>query len=205
MFQITLTRIATVVAQEVLYGITCPLSPVRRQGSMIIQIIQGISTTITIYGVIIFERRLKDQLHHHRAMLKLASFKLIVGVEAMQDILFSALGDSGVYFPKPPYHVSWADFSVGIPQFILMIELAIVAFVFLWSFTFEPYRDMVYRGEKVNVSSWKAFLNVFDVWDIWKGFAYMFTCFTSSTFMEGPVDGRVVGEAQKEELKLEGY
>lgn len=135
---------------------------------------------------------MRFQLQHHSAMLKLVSFKAIVGLEAVQDILFSALGETGVYFPKPPYRLSWVDFSRGIPEFLLLCEMAIVAVAFLWSFTFEPYREAVVRGENIKSSSWKALFSAFDLSDIWNSVVYMFTCFTSSTFLEGRVDGRVI-------------
>lgn len=174
---------------------TCPLSKKRRTGSVVIQVIQGVSTSLVIYAVITFEKRMRSQLQRHRALLKLVSFKLIVGIEAAQDIIFSSLGDTGIYFPKPPYRVSWADFTVGIPEFILVFEMAIVAFVFLWSFTFEPYRADVLKGEKVKATSWKAFVSTLNLSDLWKGMIYMFTCFTSSTFLEGVIDGRDIPNA----------
>lgn len=126
--------------------------------------------------------------HGHRPFLKLVSFKAIVGIDALQDILFSALAGSGTYFPKPPYHVSWADFDKGIPAFILVWEMSVVSVIFLWSFTFEPFRKMVMEGERVQISSRKAFLAAFDVRDIWQGFKYSFTAFTSNSYLEGTVD-----------------
>lgn len=154
---------------------------------MVIQVIQGVSTTVTVTAVIVFERRMHELLvnHGHRPMLKLLSFKTIVWLEAFQDILFSALADSGVYFPTPPYHVSWLDFELGIPQLILALEMTLVSFAFLSAFSFEEYRRAVWEGHKVLAPSWKALLTLFNLSDIWQGVKYMFTCFTSSTYLEG--------------------
>lgn len=128
----------------------------------------------------------------HRPFLKLLSFKLIVGLEAFQGILFSVLADTGIYFPKSPYHVSWFDFTIGLPQFVLVFELTIVSIVFMWSFSFEEYRRLTIKGEPILAPTWKAFLQTFDLRDISQGTKYMFTSFTSSDYLEGTVDGRAV-------------
>lgn len=125
--------------------------------------------------------------HGHRPILKLFSFKTIVWLEALQAILFSALADTGVYFPAPPYRVSWADFELGIPQLVLALEMTVVSVLFLSAFSFEEYRQAAWEGQKVLAPSWKAFLTTFNLADIWQGVKYMFTCFTSSTYLEGPI------------------
>lgn len=193
-YQVTFTRIGTVIAQEVLNGLTCPLSSVRSHGSIAIQVIQGLSTWITVTAIIVFEKRMHYILSDkgHRPILKLFSFKFIVGLESLQAILFSVLAEKGIYFPKPPYHVSWADFAIGVPQLVLSYELVFVSILFMWSYTFEPYRALVLEGHQVTVPSWKAFSEGLDLTDIWAGFKYAFTCFTKSTYLEGSVDGRFV-------------
>ena len=193
------------MAQDVLYTLTCPLSTVRANGSIAIQVVQGVSSGVTVYGVVAFERRMHQHLtnHGHRPMLKLISFKAIVGLEGLQDILFASLGNSGAYFPKPPYHVSWADFSRGIPQFLLSLEMVIVSVAFLWSFTFQDYKKLMLQGQHP-YGAWHCFADTFDVSDIWQGVKYMFTCLTSSTYLEGYADGRVVdglSEEKKEHKK----
>lgn len=193
------------MAQEVLYAMTCPLSKTRRDGGIIIQVVQGLSTSLTVFGIIVFERRMHSHLKNndHRPILKLLSFKLIVGLEVLQSILFSVLADTGIYFPKPPYHVSWDDFTTGIPQLILVYELTIVSIVFMWSFSFEEYRRLLIRGEPILAPTWKAFLQIFDLRDIWQGVRYMFTSFTSSDYLEGVVDGRRVDGLSEHKLGSE--
>jgi hypothetical protein len=206
-FQVTFTRIGTVVAQEVLYGLTCPLSTTRANGSIAIQILQGVSTGVTVFGVVNFERRMHEHLnnHGHNPMLKLVSFKAIVGIEGIQDILFAGLGDGGVYFPKPPYHVSWSDFSKGIPQFLLALEMVVVTIAFLWSFTFHDYQRLVLEGEKPTGQMIRCLGEALNPLEIWQGVKYMFTCFTKSIYLEGHVDGRLLSGLQDEErLKEDG-
>jgi hypothetical protein len=202
---VTFTRIGTVLAQELLYGLTCPLSKSRQYGSIAIQVIQGFSTGLTVFGVVVFERRMHDLLANngHRPLMKLISFKIIVGIEGMQDIIFASLGDSGVYFPKPPYRVSWSDFSRGIPQLLLSLEMVAVSIAFLWSFSFDDYQKLVILGEKPHGQFWRCLGDALYPLEIWQGVKYMLTCFTSSTYLEGPVDGRSLAVLAKEGEKPE--
>lgn len=194
-FQVVLTRIATVIAQIVVEATLCPLSETKAHANIAIQVISSFSTGLTVTAIIAFEKRMHKHLanHGHRPLLKLFSFKLVVGLDATQAILFSALADTGTYFPKWPYHVSWNDFAVGIPSFILIWELTIVSFIFLWSFTFEPYKKLALeKGEKVQPQSWRAFIQALDMRDIFHAVIYMFTARGNSEYHEGPVDGRPV-------------
>ncbi|KAK4945638.1 hypothetical protein LTR10_015257 [Elasticomyces elasticus] len=184
-FQITIVRILTVVAYDFLYGFTCPLSWARQRGATIIKAFQSTSTGFAVFGVVLFETRFRSQLPEQRTLLKLVSFKGVVGLEGFQDILFPVLADTSVFKPKPPFYVSWNDFAKGIPQFILVWEITIVAFLFVRSMTFEPYRQAVQRGIPLAATPGSAFLDSVNVMDIWRGVKYMFTSFTSSTYMEG--------------------
>lgn len=135
----------------------------------------------------------KRMVHHgQRPLLKLVSFKLVVGLEALQDVLFSSLASTGTYFPQEPYYVSWQDFDLGIPSLILTWEMTIISILFLWSFNFEPYRQLALDGEKIQASSFQAFFQAFDFSDVYRGVRYMLVCLTQSTYMEGRVDGRKV-------------
>lgn len=152
------------------------------------------STGVAVYGVIVFERRLHTELLEHHSLLKLISFKGVVALEATQGILFSVLANTGVYFPKPPYYVSWADFDVGIPEFVLVWEITIVAVIFLWGYPSVPYSDIVQAGNAPVVPTWKGFLSAFYAHDIGDGVKYMFTAFGKSTFLEGSQTGDVQTE-----------
>ena len=174
-FQVTFSRILTIPAQWLLYGLTCPLAQSRYWGQFTITAIQGTSTGVAVTGVIMFERRMKKELKQHHATFKLLSFKGVVGIEGLQSFLFPLLAYKGVFFPKPPYHVSWFDFDKGLPEFLLVWEMTLVAILFLRSFSFSPYLLEVRQGAPVTASAGAAFLEVFDMRDIWRGFWYMFT------------------------------
>lgn len=72
-FQITLTRIATVTANEVLWSLTCPLALVRKWGLIAIIVVQSVSTFAAVTGCILFETRLRPQLEENKGFFKLLS------------------------------------------------------------------------------------------------------------------------------------
>lgn len=174
-FQVTFTRIATILGQQILYGLTCPLSLARSRGQTAITVIQGFSTGVAVSGVIMFESRMHEALERYGCFFKLVSFKGVVGLEAIQSIIFPVLAETQVFKPKPPYYVSWNDFAKGLPQFILVWEMTIVAIMFLRSFSFQPYLRDVRRGVPVSATAGSAFLASFSPVDIIRGVRYMFT------------------------------
>lgn len=102
-------------------------------------------------------------------------FKGVVGLSATQQILFSVLGQYEVFFPKEPFHVSYNDFTKGLPNFVFIWELTVVAIFFLSSFEFNPYMQAVRDGAPVHASAGRALLQSFNVADIWQGLAYAIT------------------------------
>lgn len=99
----------------------------------------------------------------------------MVGLSAAQQILFSVLAQYKVFFPTPPYHVSYNDFSKRLPQFIFIWELTVVSVFFLFSFEFEPYLRAARSGSPVHASAGRALLQSYNNADIFYGLAYAFT------------------------------
>ncbi|KAK3674379.1 hypothetical protein LTR78_005848 [Recurvomyces mirabilis] len=151
-FQVTLFRTATCLATIFLWSFTCPLNKARQYGFIVITVIQGISTMIAVFSNILLERRLHEELKPHRGTYKLWSFKAVVGLQATQNVIFSVLAEKSVFRPSPPFHISYMDFSVGIPNFMFSVEMLIVAGMFLHSMTFEPYLKQVRAGAEVHAT-----------------------------------------------------
>lgn len=72
-FQITIGRIATVVGNEVLWSISCPLALARKWGQIALIVVQSTSTFTAVWGCIIFEKRLTRQLEQNKGFFKLLS------------------------------------------------------------------------------------------------------------------------------------
>lgn len=173
-FQITVVRIGYVIATEVLFSVTCPLSPARNSGNIALSAIQSVSTAVSVSGVILFETRLRPQLEEYRGLFKLLSLKGVVLFQSVQEIIFPILAEEKIFFPKPPYHVSWNDFARGLPEFILVWELLIVAVMFLWSFEFAPYQTAAQTGVPIAMSPVSALLHSLNTGDVWDGVVSMF-------------------------------
>ncbi|KAK4978561.1 hypothetical protein LTR42_001061 [Elasticomyces elasticus] len=174
-FQITIARIATVVANEILFSRTCPLALSRDHGFIAITTVQGLSTYIAIAACIIFEHRMHPELARHKGTFKLISFKAVAGLESTQQILFTVLAQKRVFYPTDPFHVSYDDFAKGLPNLILIWELTIVAIFFLWSFSFDEYLDIARSGAPVQASAGRALLESCNTLDILQSLAYSFT------------------------------
>jgi hypothetical protein len=176
--QIAITRIATLVAIETLYAKTCPLSKTRSHGTIAVTIIQSFCTILAVIGVILMERRTnKTLLRGEQPTFKLVSFKGIVGLQSLQQIIFSALTATKVFFPAPPFYISYYDFSKGLGYIIFLFEMMVVAILFLWSFSFVKYREEVHAGAKRTQNPIIAFLSLFVPFDIFKA---LFSGFQSS-------------------------
>ena len=141
-FQIMITRPITVIAIEVIYGITCPLSSKRAKAVEVLTFVQLASTMIAALGCFFTERRFKSNagMRQQRAFAKLAVFKIIVILEAVQGTVFSFLAGNGTFFPSPPYYISWNDFARGLPQLILSVEVVLSAVGFIWIYDYKQYR-----------------------------------------------------------------
>ena len=107
---------------------------------------QTVSTCVAVYAVITFERRMNERLKEHKSFFKLVSFKGVVILQSAQAFIFPALAKAQVFFPTPPYHISYHDFAVGIPTFLVIWEMLAVAVMFLWSFYFESYQLAARQG-----------------------------------------------------------
>ena len=140
-FQLFVSRIATIVAINVLYATTCPLSKTRANGQTAITVIQGISTGIALWACLILERRLHTKMQEHQALFKLFSVKAVVILDSIQVIIFPTIAEHRVFKPSPPWPVSWNDFAFALPNFLLVMEMAIVSITLLWAFDVSRYRD----------------------------------------------------------------
>jgi len=182
-FQLFYTRIATVIAAEIIWGLTCPLSHVRQHATTAIVTVTSTSTGFALWGCILLEARLHSIMHPHLAQLKLITFKAVVGLESIQTLIFPILAQYQVYKPSPPWHVSWNDFAVGIPQFMLVVEMVAVAVSFLWSFHFNRYRgQLLHEGKVLQADPGTAFLDVLNISDIWQSVGYAFFNMHSSLY-----------------------
>lgn len=125
---------------------------------------------------------MKAELKHHRALFKLFAFKVGVGLELIQSVIFTVLSEERVFFPT--MYVSYNDFSVGLDQFLVCWEMLFFSILFIWAYDYAPYRRQVQEGASTKTVR-AALLEVINPWDIVRGVIFMFTAFTSHPHMKG--------------------
>jgi hypothetical protein len=140
-FQIMLSRPLTVLANDLVYGLTCPLSKARATGIQVVTVLQLVSNTLTIIGCVRTGRAYKNTqpMRQQRAVAKLWVFKTVVLLDTTQSTVFSFAAGRGVYTPSEPYLMSWNDFAKGIPLLMLSVELVVCAICFLWVYQPKQY------------------------------------------------------------------
>lgn len=173
-------RIMTLIAFEVLYGVTCPLSAGRQLGSIAVTVVQGMSTLVAVIGVVRFERRMSTNLKNHRPLFKLFAFKMSVGLELIQSVLFTVLAKERVFFPT--LYISYNDFYIGVPQFLLINEMFLFSIIFIWAYEYAPYRVQVKQGATTK-SVGAALVDILNPSDIFRAVLFMFTAFVSHSNM----------------------
>ena len=155
----------------VLFIVECPLSPTLRIGSTVVIALQGWSTGNAITGVIgIVNRTRKDYLVGCQPRFKLFAFKGVVFFQGCQQILFTVLAETKTFFPQPPYRVSYNDFRVGCPELLFLLELIIVAVMFLWAFSPESYQKQKRSGSAATTGPLIALLSCLSPVDIFIAF-----------------------------------
>ena len=137
---------------------------------MAVEVVESISTTICITSIITFATRVAPDLKGTKTRGKMISFKGIVGVTLTQGPVFAGIAAYGVF--DRTIHVSVLDFTVGTPAFMTCCEMFLISFVFLWTFTAEPYLNLMGTLPRCR-SVPGAFLEVLDIRDILKGVWYM--------------------------------
>lgn len=120
------------------------------------------------------ERKHKRTLAATKGLWKLVTFKCVVGLQFIQQIVFNILAEQSIFFPEPPYLVSWNDFDKGLPQLILAWECVIVAVLFLWTFGFGEFRRAYNQGARKGGVG-RALVSVININDIVKGTIAAFT------------------------------
>ena len=179
--QLIPSRIITLIAFEVLYSNACPLSSTRENVQIAITVVQGISTVVAITGVIGFARRMKGHLEGKKVYFKLFSFKLVVGLEILQSVLFSVLSAERVF--PPTKYVSYDDFATGLEWFILTFEMIFVSIMFITAFEFAPYRQDARNGIP-REGLFRAVLEITNPMDFIHGTWWMLTCFSKKYSVE---------------------
>ena len=156
------------IAIEVIYGTTCPLSKHRKIGQTIINVIVAISTIGAVACIVQFAKRHKERLAGHQPLLKMGAFKLVLVLQVIQSIVFTVLSHTDVFIPSAPLHVSYNDLAEGLPMVLFAWELVVASIIFLWAFGFGRFRAEARSGSPSAGGPFTALLATVNPSDIWQ-------------------------------------
>ncbi|KAF2030266.1 hypothetical protein EK21DRAFT_112184 [Setomelanomma holmii] len=139
-----------------------------------------IVTTVAILSALKFYGHNKTKLLQHRILLKLFTFKSIIGLNVLQTFIISIL--SGHHFLKPSKYMTYHDVNTGLASLILACEMPIFSILMLFAFPPTPYKS---NGPAAGPLS--AIVDAFNISDL------------LSAFVRGPM--RLVRNQQRQILR----
>ncbi|KAL3455171.1 organic solute transporter Ostalpha-domain-containing protein [Aspergillus heterothallicus] len=99
-----------------------------------------ISLTMAMTSILRFHGILKSNMKEHKPMMKLLAFKMIVGLEFLEQIIFMVLDSTGTL--KPSATMSYADTIIGLPTLIICLQVVPFAFLFYYAYSIKPYTTL---------------------------------------------------------------
>ena len=170
-FQILPAKLIISLVTWILNASMCPITYNVSHATTAISVIQSLTTIVCVMAIIGFHQRLKTELQDHHALAKLITFKGVVAIVLLQNPIFTGLAQHQA-FTRTKY-LSIVDFSVGIPAFMVCMEMFIVSLLFLWSFSAKEYTAIARSQQLKRGGVAHALINVVDIRDIIKGCWYM--------------------------------
>ena len=144
--------------------------------------IEAVAVTIAMYCIIQFYVQLRKDIAQHKPLLKVLAIKLVIFLSFWQTIAISLLTSSGAIKPSAKFQTP--DIKVGIPSFLLCIEMAFFSFFHLFAFSYKDYtvNSKVYQQEMAagdasppqyqgGFLGWRAMADAANPWDMIKAVA----------------------------------
>ncbi|KAF2630512.1 hypothetical protein BU25DRAFT_259326 [Macroventuria anomochaeta] len=174
--------IGTIVALAV--GQYCRQSNSIHFAHLWITIFKFIVTTISILCCLRFYSRNKPKLLQHKILLKLFTFKSIIGLNVAQTFLINILAGHGTLSPNK--YMTYHDINDGLASLILACEMPLFALLMIFAFPSKLYKN---SNKAAPVGPVKALVQALDIRDL------------LGAIVRGPM--RLVRE-QEREIKREG-
>lgn len=127
---------------------------------------------MAVIAVIRFESSHHSRLQGRHPRLKLWTFKSVVFLEFIENVVFSALAAKQAY--RPTQYASYYDMSIGLNQFVISCECFLYAFMYLKAFEFGSYRKALKEGRLSRGSPLSAILDIINPRDILFGTFFAF-------------------------------
>lgn len=124
-------------------------------------LINNFSQAWALYVLMLFYMAVHEELKPLNPLRKFVTIKLVVFASFWQGLLITLLAASGLLRPTTwRTYTTTSDFTGGLQDFIICIEMFFAAVGFAWAF---PPRDYM-TGEPPGI--WQTFYNLFDFADV---------------------------------------
>ena len=111
-------------------------------GHIWVLVIEAVAVSIAMYCLIQFYFETRKELAHHRPLIKILSIKLVIFFSFWQSFVISIL--SAGHFLKPSNKASFSDIKIGLPAFLICVEMMLFSILHLFAYSWRPY--LVPRG-----------------------------------------------------------
>ncbi|CDO76835.1 hypothetical protein BN946_scf185033.g32 [Trametes cinnabarina] len=131
------------------YGVLCESGPWSiRTAHAYITVIDGVSITVALYGLLIFYGLTKEELSGKKPLCKFLSIKLIVMFTFYQGLVFHALGGRVIHATKYWTETNIAD---GLKALAIRIEMVIFSAFMMYAYS---WRECIVPGHP-RMSIWR--------------------------------------------------
>jgi hypothetical protein len=168
--QILVVRLITFIATLAISGSECKLLGSRSKAQTIVNVVQTLSTVVCLLAILKVYKTLKPSLANFRPMAKLICLKLIVALDVLQSLIFSALSNHGDI--KPTTYLNIPDLLIGTPGLMLCAECFIFSVLFLWAYNTGPYKRVENQNQQERIGAFAALASVLNISDIIRGLVY---------------------------------
>lgn len=163
-----IVEIATEAAHHYCAGSLKP-----KYGHLWVEILTIVALVLAIPNVIRFESRMKKEGYiekRHKPAAKLWTFKGLVGLQFLQQIIFGLL--NGRVF-NATATITYNDLYYGIPNTITCLEAPLFALAFWWSFNPSEYHPDVVHTQGYKMAFWRACIDSLNISDLVSGVGTM--------------------------------
>ncbi|OCH86292.1 DUF300-domain-containing protein [Obba rivulosa] len=128
--------IAGIICQH--YGVLCESGPWSfKTANAYIEVIDAVSITVALYGLIIFYGLTSEELKGRRPLAKFLSIKLIVMLTFYQSLVFDALEGRVIHATKYWTETNIAD---GLNALAVCIEMVFFSAFMMWAYSWNEYK-----------------------------------------------------------------
>ncbi|PSR83901.1 organic solute transporter Ostalpha-domain-containing protein [Coniella lustricola] len=132
-----LVAILTAITES--QGVYCLVSSSTHFAHLWLNIVHNVSLTVAVVACLRLLRGLQGKLKHHRPLLKLAAFKLLILVTGVIQIVYWILRSIKPTPLTPTATLSFADVFTGIPVLITALLAVPFSVLFHFAYNVEPY------------------------------------------------------------------